>query len=111
MVEAPLAMQEKIKIPQDHLDACTKVGIPVAGNAAGNTKDLFDLTGAEKSPPPLPDGFTARGIVALVFSVLSAFLGIAVIAWYGAGEIGTKVPGKEVREAVGGVRIDAEAEK
>ena len=45
--------------------------------------DLFDLDGENVSPPPLPAGFTAKGIVALVFSCLSAFLGIAVISWYG----------------------------
>lgn len=32
--------------------------------------------------------FTARGIVALVFSCISAFLGIAAIAWYGMAPIG-----------------------
>lgn len=54
----------------------------MAGNAAGNTVDLFDLKGENLSPKPLPDGFTARGIVALVFSIISAFIGLAVITWY-----------------------------
>lgn len=53
----------------------------MAGNAAGNTEDFFDMKGANVSPEPLPAGFTARGVVALVFSILSAFLGIGVIAW------------------------------
>jgi iron transport multicopper oxidase len=55
--------------------------VPYQGNAAGNTADVFDLTGENLSVSPLPAGFTARGIVALVFSCLSAFLGMAVIAW------------------------------
>lgn len=81
MVEAPLSLQETLVMPQNHIDACTKQDIPIAGNAAGNTRDLFDLAGANVSPAPLPDGFTARGFVALVFSILSAFLGMGVIAW------------------------------
>ncbi|MCJ1304802.1 hypothetical protein MMC08_007615 [Hypocenomyce scalaris] len=90
MVEAPSALQESLTIPSDHLAACATAGVPTAGNAAGNTVDFFDLKGVNKPPAPLPAGFTARGIVALVFSCLSAFAGMAVIAWYGAGEIGKK---------------------
>lgn len=82
MIEAPLAIQDQnLTIPQNHLDACAAQNIPVKGNAAGNTVDLFDLTGETLPPVPLPAGFTARGIAALVFSCVSAFLGIAIIAW------------------------------
>lgn len=82
MIEAPLDLQaSNLTIPQDHLAACAAQSIPTAGNAAGNTVDVFDLTGENLPPSPLPDGFTARGIVALVFSVVSAFLGLAVISW------------------------------
>lgn len=92
IVEAPLSIQAQLggKIPQDHWDACKAGNVPTAGNAAGNTVDLLDLTGENKSPGELPAGFTARGIVALVFSCLSAFLGMAVIAWYGLKPIGEK---------------------
>jgi hypothetical protein len=31
----------------------------------------------------LPAAFIAKGIVALVFSCMSAFVGMAVITWYG----------------------------
>ena len=61
--------------------------MPTAGNAAANTVDLLDLTGANVSPDPLPSGFQARGIVALVFSTIAGLLGVAVIAWYGLGEM------------------------
>ena len=108
MIEAPLSLQETLQIPQNHLDTCTKQNIPIAGNAAGNTKDLFDLKGARVSPAPLPAGFTARGIVALVFSCLSAFLGVAVIAWYGAGEIGKGEPGRKVKEVVAAAEGEGE---
>jgi len=81
MIEAPLAMQQILSIPEDHLAACKAAGQLVAGNAAGNTVDVFDLKGQNKSVAPLPAGFTTRGIVALVFSCISAILGMAAIAW------------------------------
>lgn len=83
IIEAPTDLQATLQVPQNHFGACQAQAIPTAGNAAGNTADLFDLTGENTSPPPLPAGFTARGIVALVFSCISAFIGMAVIVWYG----------------------------
>lgn len=82
MIESPLELQKTLSIPQSHYDTCIEQDIPYAGNAAGNTVDLLDLKGANVAPGPLPAGFTARGIVALVFSVLAAFIGMAVITWY-----------------------------
>ena len=84
-VENPLALQSSLadSIPASHLDACKAGNVPTAGNAAGNTEDVFDLSGENKAPDTLPAGFTARGIVALVFSCLAAFIGMAVISWYG----------------------------
>lgn len=81
LIEAPLEMQKTLTIPEDHLEVCRAAGLPVAGNAAGNTIDVMDLKGENKMIAPLPAGFTAGGIVALVFSCISAFLGMAVIAW------------------------------
>ncbi|KAL9130217.1 MAG: hypothetical protein Q9217_001562 [Psora testacea] len=100
MIESPVDLQSSLTIPEDHLSACRKQNVPIAGNAAGNTEDLFNLTGATAPPPPLPAGFTPRGIVALVFSCLSAFLGLGVIAWYGVGEIGEKEPDKVTKEMI-----------
>jgi iron transport multicopper oxidase len=82
MVEAPLEIQKSLTIPQNHIAACQAGGVPYAGNAAANTVDLLDLTGANVAPGPLPAGFTPRGIVALTFSIVSALLGLAVIVWY-----------------------------
>lgn len=91
IIEAPLALQQQLNglngIPKDHIDACKSQNIAYEGNAAGNTVNLLDTTGMSVSPKPLPAGFTARGIVALVFSCIAGFLGIGVIAWYGLGEI------------------------
>lgn len=81
MIEAPLEMQKTLSIPADHYAACKDSDTPTEGNAAGNTKDYLDLTGENKAVAPLPAGFTARGIVALIFSCIAAFLGLAAIAW------------------------------
>lgn len=81
LIEAPLELQNSLNIPQNHYDACTKQNIPVAGNAAGNTVDFKNLEGQTVPPGPIPAGFTPKGIVALVFSILAAFLGMAVISW------------------------------
>ncbi|KAK7920872.1 hypothetical protein PG985_008894, partial [Apiospora marii] len=82
-VESPKQLQETIKLPQDHLDVCAAGHVPVSGNAAGNTVDLLNLDGQNRAPDPLPAGFTARGIIALVFSCICGILGVAVVAWYG----------------------------
>jgi iron transport multicopper oxidase len=82
MVEAPLEIQKTLTIPEDHFAACAADGVPYTGNAAANTVDFLDLTGANEAPKPLPAGFTARGIVALVFSCVAALSGLAVIIWY-----------------------------
>jgi iron transport multicopper oxidase len=88
-VESPLILQQTLSIPDDHFAACAAASppMPTAGNAAANTVDFFNLKGANVSPAPLPSGFTARGIVALVFSILAGLIGVAVIAWYGLGEM------------------------
>ena len=45
------------------------------------------MTGQPEPAAPLPDGFKAKGIVALTFSIIAGLLGVAVIAWYGLGEM------------------------
>ncbi|KAL8916107.1 MAG: hypothetical protein Q9208_008703 [Pyrenodesmia sp. 3 TL-2023] len=102
MVEAPLELQRSLSfaqspyassnssalaIPASHIEACTSQGLPLAGNAAGNTEDFLNLEGENLPPAPLPAGFTPKGIVALVFSIVAAFAGMAVIGWYGALEV------------------------
>lgn len=90
MVEAPLSLQQSLTIPPDHLSACAAatVPVPVAGNAAANTVNHLDLTGANVAPKPLPAGFTPRGIVAMTFSAVAALLGLAVIVSYGLADMG-----------------------
>ncbi|KAF6827393.1 iron transport multicopper oxidase fet3 [Colletotrichum musicola] len=83
IIEAPEALQG-LRIPDGHLDACRAGGVPTEGNAAGNTKNVLDLSGENRPVGPLPEGFTAKGYVAMFFSCVAAFLGLAVISWYGA---------------------------
>ncbi|KAL1592236.1 hypothetical protein SLS60_011313 [Paraconiothyrium brasiliense] len=92
IIEAPLDLQKQLsgKIPQDHQQACKAGNVLMEGNAAGNTVDVLDLKGETSFPGPLPAGFTARGIVALVFSCVAAFLGMGVIGWYGMAPIKAK---------------------
>ncbi|KIX07946.1 uncharacterized protein Z518_02600 [Rhinocladiella mackenziei CBS 650.93] len=89
-VESPLILQQTLTIPDDHFTACAASDppMPTRGNAAANTEDFLDLTGANVSPAPLPDGFQTKGIVAMTFSILAGLLGVAVVAWYGMGEMG-----------------------
>jgi iron transport multicopper oxidase len=86
LIEAPEMIQQTHKIPQQHYDVCRAAGMPIEGNAAANTQDFLDLSGQNKQVPSLPSGFTARGIVALVFSCISAVLGMAFITMYGLSE-------------------------
>ncbi|KAM0148539.1 hypothetical protein ACHAQE_003670 [Botrytis cinerea] len=88
MIEAPLELQKSLTIPENHIAACQTRGVPYTGNAAGNAEDYLDLKGANVAPGPLPAGFTAKGIVAMVFSCLAALLGLATITWYGLAEMG-----------------------
>ncbi|KAI0406374.1 Cupredoxin [Xylaria palmicola] len=83
MVEAPLALQQALTIPPDHLDVCAAQQIATTGNAAGNAADFSDLRGENKAPDRLPDGFTTRGKVALAFSALTGILGVLAVIWYG----------------------------
>lgn len=97
--QAPLELQQTLTIPADHYAACAAADppMPTAGNAAANTVNLLDLTGQPSPPAPLPAGFTPRGIVALVFSCIAAFLGLAAVTWYGMGELNEIEKAREER--------------
>jgi iron transport multicopper oxidase len=50
----------------------------------------------------LPEGFTAKGITALVFSCIAGILGMAAVVWYGIGELGEGAQGGVVEKMAGG---------
>lgn len=87
LIEAPTQMQERMSIPQQHLDVCQAAGVLTTGNAAGNSENFLDLAGQNSQQSFLPNGFTARGIVALVFSVICALLGVVSIVVYGLSDL------------------------
>lgn len=53
IIEAPEDLRGGV-IPDDHQAICKSQNIPIAGNAAGNTQNPLDLSGAFKKPP-IPD--------------------------------------------------------
>lgn len=89
-IEAPLEIQAALssKIPQEHFELCERNHPPIktSGNAAGNDVDFLDLTGEPAPPKPLPGGFTMKGVVALVLSVINGLVMVAAIAWYGMSQ-------------------------
>lgn len=89
LVEAPLEMQAdpRQELTDDFKQACNTLGMNTTGNAAGNNVNYLDLAGENRQVKALPSGFTARGIVALVFSCVAAFLGLGAIAVYGMADI------------------------
>ena len=87
-IEAPLELQAQLVVPDDHYAACDAAGVASTGNAAGNAEDFLDLTGENKQPAFIPYGaFTAKGYVAMTFSVVSAICGIAAVAIYGMSDM------------------------
>lgn len=89
LIEAPEEIQdtETQQFTENHKQVCDNVGVSYTGNAAGNTEDYLDLKGANVQQKALPAGFTARGIVALVFSCVAGFLGIVAISFYGMADV------------------------
>lgn len=59
MIEAPDMLAKQQTIPHDHYKLCESQGLPTKGNAAGNTDNWLDLTGA-------PADFNANNWGALV---------------------------------------------
>ncbi|CAL9736014.1 iron transport multicopper oxidase Fet3p [Monosporozyma servazzii] len=89
LVEDPLSIQASSnqQLTQNHLDVCKKSNIPTRGNAAGNSANIFDLTGEDVQPSWIPTGFTKKGIIAMVFSCLAGTLGVITIGFYGMMDI------------------------
>lgn len=95
------------QLTQNHIDVCEAAGVPWRGNAAGNDDDFFDLTNENVQTVPLPAGFTARGIVALVFSCIAGVLGLVTIAIYGMADI-KNIESNVVRDLDVDIRDDDE---
>jgi len=83
-IEAPDIMQDYIGAPTDVVEQCAALGFATSGNAAG-WNSTTDFTGLEVGPYPQSLGFHAKGIVALIGCIITAFLGIATVIWYTVG--------------------------
>ncbi|OBA23783.1 hypothetical protein METBIDRAFT_37244 [Metschnikowia bicuspidata var. bicuspidata NRRL YB-4993] len=97
-IEAPTELQEKEEFTENWKAVCDNSNVPYDGNAAANSVDFMDLTGANVQAADLPAGFTARGIVALVFSCVAGFLGMAAIAFYGMSESNLDLDEQVIRD-------------
>jgi iron transport multicopper oxidase len=88
-IEAPEEIQSNSsqQITDQHAANCEALNINVKANAAGNTANFLDLTGQNVQQKDIPDGFTTKGIVAMVFSCIAALLGLISIAIYGLIDI------------------------
>lgn len=86
LVEAPHQARKREKVPKEHYDVCIAGNVPYQGNAAANTDDFLNLKGQNAQAPYLPEGFTAKGVFALIVSICSAFVGLYFIGRYGLGD-------------------------
>lgn len=85
LIEAPDLLD--ITLPEDQKRNCRAAGIPLEGNAAGNSVDFLNLEGEYKQPEPLPEGFTLKGYVALFMCTLIAVYGLFTIYEFGMRDV------------------------
>ncbi|SCU90226.1 LAMI_0E01156g1_1 [Lachancea mirantina] len=85
LIEDPLGIQQNASqaLSDNHRKCCQNLGVPIEGNAAGNSADFFDLAGENVQEKSIPPGFTKKGIVAMFFSCLAGVLGLVTIGVYG----------------------------
>lgn len=90
LIESPVDIQSQ-KIPQNHFDSCAASHVSSYGNAAGNYGDSLaewlDLTGENVQKPPLPDGFTLKGYIAMALCTIVAIYGLFTIYKYGMEDV------------------------
>ncbi|EEB09470.1 iron transport multicopper oxidase Fio1 [Schizosaccharomyces japonicus yFS275] len=82
LVEAP-ELVPQIASPDYVRQQCLEQKIPIAGNAAGNTVNISDLTGSPSAPGEMPAGWTSKAIATVAMCVLAALIGMGSIIWYG----------------------------
>lgn len=87
LVEDPEGIRAgEMDFTDTYKSTCSACG-GLTGNAANNSVNFYNLEGENVQVGPLPDGFTARGIVALVFSCIAGLLGCIAIGVYGMADI------------------------
>lgn len=53
-------LQGNLAIPADHIKVCQQANTPTVGNAAGNTQNYLDLTGAPTVAPEYDYGYVLQ---------------------------------------------------
>lgn len=88
LIEAPLQVQKTNSqfLTDSSKNVCLNNRVSIQGNAAGNKDNFLDLTGEPVQHKELPPGFTSKGIIGLLFSILVAITGLVTIAFYGIME-------------------------
>ncbi|CCK73450.1 ferroxidase FET3 NDAI_0G04650 [Naumovozyma dairenensis CBS 421] len=89
LIEDPENIQavESQNFTANELNVCKNKNIPVSGNAAGDSVDFLNLKDELVQPKAIPDGFTKKGIIAMVFSCLCGVLGLIMLSVYGLMDI------------------------
>ena len=100
LVEDPLSLQSNSsqQLTANMLEMCTNSNISSKGNAAGNYENFLDLTGENVQQKNIPDGFTKKGIIAMVFSCIAGILGLVTIAIYGMQDMTPEQEAEDIRE-------------
>ncbi|CAK9439797.1 uncharacterized protein LODBEIA_P38970 [Lodderomyces beijingensis] len=87
LVEDPHEIQKlQGNISDNHAKACKEVQVPTQGNAAGHMSFL-DLRGQNLQQPPLPNGFTGKGYLAMAVCTSIALYGLGSIYNYGIEDV------------------------
>ncbi|KAI5956462.1 hypothetical protein KGF54_000937 [Candida jiufengensis] len=85
LIESPEDIQTS-HISKNHKEVCVNNSVPTRGNAAGNL-NFLDLKGQNLQQPPLPDGFTTKGYIAMTLCSLIALYGLWSIYRYGIEDV------------------------
>jgi iron transport multicopper oxidase len=79
IIEAPERLRG-MPIPQDHVDACKKVGMPYEGNAGGDAVNPLNTSGMMFDPPEHYVGYVLFLPYPLLVSMLSSTAQLGVLA-------------------------------
>ncbi|KAI5964077.1 uncharacterized protein KGF55_002019 [Candida pseudojiufengensis] len=85
LIESPNEIQNT-EISKNHKQICENNSVPYIGNAAANL-NFFDLNGQNLQEPPLPDGFTLKGYIAMILCTIVALYGLWSIYNYGIEDV------------------------
>lgn len=93
LIESPLEIQANQDLSANHLDTCKLGEVGVKGNAAGNFGDRqawLNLKGENVQFPPLAEGFTLKGYIALMLCSFVALFGVLSIYKYGMEDVNSE---------------------